>query len=348
MNIIKGNKTTGEFVITAISVMIVIGLFSPVIAGTHALTNGLRVNIYTAEDLQSWVTLEDGSLLLDHPGCGSLELLSGTDDPRFPRTDVGQFVPISESHVAVALSGLEIINPQVTVDVYLLPSPPVMTLGSFSRRNAIFLSPGFSDVPLETVAWVTLHELGHVLTWAYFDQRPERWETYMEMRGLDMDENSSASPHANRAREILAEDIRFLFGGDLANSSGGIENGSIQTPDQVNGLEEMLVEYLVGNPMAPVVAVCSAFPNPCNPQTTIELQISDSVSPSDPSSAVLEIFDIRGKRVKVTHGGNFQNSRIAINWTGIDDSGRSCSSGKYFYRLTWSGVVGSGSIALVR
>jgi len=122
----------------------------------------------------------------------------------------------------------------------------------------------------------------------------------------------------------------------------------ILLPNQVIGLEDMLVEYLNGNPMAPTVAVCSAFPNPCNPQTTVEMQISEHTTPADPASAVLEIFNIRGERVKMTRGGQYRNNRIAISWTGIDDNGQSCSSGKYFYRLTWSGVVGSGSIALIK
>ncbi|MCP4799336.1 MAG: hypothetical protein GY893_05245 [bacterium] len=348
MNTLKAYQITTKFALAVLSMMLVVGLYSPLSAETHILSNGLKVNVYTPEDLQQWITEEDGSLMMEHPDGGSLEMLSGPEDPRFPRTDVNQFVPISESHVIAALTCLQTIAPEVTVDLFLLPSPPVMTMGSFSRRNAIFLSPGFDIVPLESVAWVTLHELGHVLTWAYFDQRPERWESYMELRRLNEDENNSSAPHANRAREILAEDIRFLFGGPLANTSGGIENRSILLPNQVIGLEDMLVEYLNGNPMAPTVAVCSAFPNPCNPQTTVEMQISEHTTPADPASAVLEIFNIRGERVKMTRGGQYRNNRIAISWTGIDDNGQSCSSGKYFYRLTWSGVVGSGSIALIK
>ena len=88
---------------------------------------------------------------------------------------------------------------------------------SFSRRNAIFLAPGSAAVDEQTVAYIATHEMGHVLTWAFLDPYPSRWHAYMAIRGLSASSNGPAAIHAERAREILAEDIRFLFGGPSAS-----------------------------------------------------------------------------------------------------------------------------------
>jgi hypothetical protein len=93
--------------------------------------------------------------------------------------------------------------------------------------------------------------LGHVLTWACFDRRPEQWRRYLELRGLAGGDHGPDAPHAQRAREILAEDIRYLFGGELATASGAIENPSLVTPDQVDGLQAFLSEALGGGVVAP-------------------------------------------------------------------------------------------------
>ena len=81
------------------------------------------------------------------------------------------------------------------------------------------------------------------------------------------------APHAERAREILAEDIRFLFGGSLATASGVIENPSLATPDQVDGLQAFLNEALSGGPAVGATLACTAYPNPCNPLTTVAMSL---------------------------------------------------------------------------
>jgi len=78
----------------------------------------------------------------------------------------------------------------------------------------------------------------------------------------------------------------------------------------------------------------SNYPNPFNPatagagrgpSTTISFTIENPLSP-----VVLEIFNIKGKKVK-----QFSNliNRSSIVWNGDDDNGELVSSGVYFYKL---------------
>lgn len=68
-------------------------------------------------------------------------------------------------------------------------------------------------------------------------------------------------------------------------------------------------------------------PNPFNPQTTIRFVVAEE------GPVALEIFDLRGLRLRVL----IQELRSAGNhevyWDGMDGAGRSVPSGTYFYRL---------------
>ena len=69
------------------------------------------------------------------------------------------------------------------------------------------------------------------------------------------------------------------------------------------------------------------YPNPFNPSTTISFSI-----PSD-MSCKLDVYNIRGQKVKTLLNENMMAGRHSIVWDGVDDNGRSVSSGVYFYKL---------------
>lgn len=72
----------------------------------------------------------------------------------------------------------------------------------------------------------------------------------------------------------------------------------------------------------------SNYPNPFNPTTTLSFSL--------PAEMVcnLEIYNVRGQKVKTLLNENKMAGRHSIVWDGKDDNGRSVSSGVYFYRLT--------------
>lgn len=313
-----------------------------------AADNGLAIRIHAGEELKDHLVEEHGALLLRYPGLGDIELYRGPDDPRFPRSDVMEFRPLSEAVVIEALRNVHTLRVDVDVDVFLLPAPPVLNSSSFSRRDAILLAPSFGEIDDSAVASVTVHELGHVLTWAYFDTADDLWDSYMSLRGLDRERNGPAADHADRAREILAEDIRYLFGGGLANAYGAIENARIALPDMVSGLDDFLATTLQGRPSAGPTPVCSAYPNPCNPRTTVEMAVTSNGTLRDASQARLEIFDMRGRLVRTVTGGVLSNERLLLTWDGLDEAGDRASSGRYLYMAGWRDLRARGAVTLVK
>jgi hypothetical protein len=311
--------------------------------------SGMTVRVHDPQEIsREWLVSSPGALFLRHPAVGTLELLTGPDDPRLRRADVERFWHCPQQDVLDLLGQTEGISAQIVVDVFILPTPPVEEQNSFARRNAILLAPGYGPVAPSTLAYILAHELGHVLTWAYLDPFPLRWRNYLQLRGLSGGTGGLDTPHADRTREILAEDIRFLFGGPLANVSGSIENHDLTPPDRVEGLERLLREYFDGPPFGrPEEAISRAYPNPCNPATTIEMLMEE---PPGGASADwhLTVYDLRGRAVRSLKGRQAGGGRLAVRWDGTDQAGRTVPSGRYLYTVSWRGSLSRGAVLLVK
>jgi M6 family metalloprotease-like protein len=70
------------------------------------------------------------------------------------------------------------------------------------------------------------------------------------------------------------------------------------------------------------------FPNPFNPVTTIQFEIGNGNS-----HVMVEIYNIRGQRVRTLVNGMYSAGKHSVMWNGTDDHSRAMSSGIYFYRL---------------
>ena len=68
-------------------------------------------------------------------------------------------------------------------------------------------------------------------------------------------------------------------------------------------------------------------PNPFNPSTTISYQVSE------PSQVEINVYDIRGAKVRSLVNEFTQSGSYKVHWDGSDSSGRKVSSGVYFYRM---------------
>lgn len=294
-------------------------------ASEVSLANGITAVVFSAEEITA------------DPDLCAIDLV---DDDR-------TYFPFETQTVLDALETMQGFETAIKVQVFLLPSPPEGIRSSYASQANIYLAPGIGRVPAATVAYITTHEMGHVLTWAFLDGDSQRWDAYMALRGLDPVTNGPSARHADRAREILAEDFRFLFGGSLAVSSGSIENHDLLLPTMVMGLEDLLVEFLAGRAPVASVAGSRAFPNPCNPRTTVALSLVSEV-PLDANQAVLRIFDIRGSLVKTVTGGQLNGNQIEIPWQGDDEAGAGAASGRYLYVMQVGQLQATGSVTLVR
>ncbi len=69
------------------------------------------------------------------------------------------------------------------------------------------------------------------------------------------------------------------------------------------------------------------YPNPFNPETTIGFSLATK------SSVALEIYNIRGQKVRTLVKDELNAGNHSVVWNGKDDANKSVSSGVYFYRM---------------
>ncbi|MCD6176622.1 MAG: T9SS type A sorting domain-containing protein, partial [Candidatus Cloacimonetes bacterium] len=70
------------------------------------------------------------------------------------------------------------------------------------------------------------------------------------------------------------------------------------------------------------------YPNPFNPETTISFNLTQTSSP-----VTLEIFNLKGQRVREFKIENSELKTNSIVWDGTDQTNNPVSSGIYFYKL---------------
>lgn len=86
----------------------------------------------------------------------------------------------------------------------------------------------------------------------------------------------------------------------------------------------------------------AVYPNPFNSEVVIRYALNT------PKRVTLEIFDLRGARIR-TLAGNMQNAGAhEFHWDATDDAGTSVASGLYLFRLTAETFAASGKITLLR
>ncbi|MEZ4387594.1 MAG: FlgD immunoglobulin-like domain containing protein [Candidatus Krumholzibacteriia bacterium] len=303
---------------------------------------GLRAEIHTPADIADGLLRRDGDRLwLQHPQTGDVELMTAAPGGR-------DLVTPSADVVAAALASVQGFRSDLRVHVFILPAFPAGVESSFARRDAIYLAPAFGPQADEVVAYTVTHELGHVLCWAAIDGHPDRWDTYRALRGLDVQDDPESLPHAERNREIVAEDFRALFGGPLATASGTLENGRLAHPDAVPGLRDQLGDWLAtAAASGPDRAVSSVYPNPCRQEARIELRLGDAADKTAQAAPRLEIFDVRGRLVRRVQGGTVSNGRATVTWDARGGDGRRVPGGLYLYRVSAAGTVSTGRLLLL-
>jgi hypothetical protein len=82
-------------------------------------------------------------------------------------------------------------------------------------------------------------------------------------------------------------------------------------------------------PVVDGIALLGNYPNPFNPQTTIQFCCQDASC----TELTLQIFNARGQKVRQLQLNQAQIQQGSISWDGTDASGKTASSGLYFYQL---------------
>ncbi len=71
----------------------------------------------------------------------------------------------------------------------------------------------------------------------------------------------------------------------------------------------------------------SNYPNPFNPQTTIKYNLPEN------GNVTLEVFNLKGQKVKTLVNQTQKSGEHSIIWDGKDDNARNLTSGIYFYKI---------------
>ena len=103
--------------------------------------------------------------------------------------------------------------------------------------------------------------------------------------------------------------------------------------NSIDGLYMQLLDYsLVANhdvtTTAPIAALYDNYPNPFNPETTIQFSLPHA------GKAKLEVFNIKGQMVRTLVDNALDAGIHKITWNGKNQDNRTVGSGVYFYRLT--------------
>jgi len=117
------------------------------------------------------------------------------------------------------------------------------------------------------------------------------------------------------------------------------------TTEQATGvvMHELLDASLSIEPEKPTtISNLHVFPNPTNQGVTIDFTLVSS------TDIDIEIFDLAGKKIRTLWKENLQSGYKQIRWDGVNDYGKSVSSGTYLVRLTGSDGYKLAKVILVK
>ena len=112
----------------------------------------------------------------------------------------------------------------------------------------------------------------------------------------------------------------------------------------LNPYEQVIVTFDAETSEMPVPQKLSIgnYPNPFNPTTQIKYSL-----PKD-TNVKLEIYNIKGQKITTLVDEKKEAGYHAIDWSSTDETGKSVSSGMYFYRLTTDDKVLNKKMMLLK
>jgi len=145
----------------------------------------------------------------------------------------------------------------------------------------------------------------------------------------------------NGIDRALSYNLASLFpGGSNLNASSQFAldalNGDAQGLGLIAGGAKVSsdpgAEYDVTMPPVPhEMSLLGCYPNPFNPTTTIQFQLSET------DRVTMKVYDILGREVCTLLDGEVKDAGYhAVVWNAQDDEGKSLPSGVYFIRLQTS------------
>ena len=91
-----------------------------------------------------------------------------------------------------------------------------------------------------------------------------------------------------------------------------------------------------------ITRLVGAHPNPFNPMTTVVFELAER------QRVTLQVFDLRGHRVRALAEGDFEPGRHERVWDGRSDSGQKVASGSYLLRMQAGDRVDLTKVSLLK
>jgi len=97
-----------------------------------------------------------------------------------------------------------------------------------------------------------------------------------------------------------------------------------------------------GNNLLGSTVLRGNYPNPFNPETTISFNLSTA------GHVTLEVYNIKGEKVRTLVDAEMTASEHTVVWDGRDDNNKSVSSGVYFYKMKADKFVQTRKMILMK
>ncbi|HPY97331.1 MAG TPA: carboxypeptidase regulatory-like domain-containing protein, partial [Candidatus Cloacimonadota bacterium] len=95
-------------------------------------------------------------------------------------------------------------------------------------------------------------------------------------------------------------------------------------------------------PIALKTALHGNYPNPFNPETTVSFDLAEE------SRVTIDIYNIKGQKVKTLINDNLNAGSHRVVWNGKDDAERNVSSGIYFYNMKSGKYTSTRKMILIK
>ena len=141
-----------------------------------------------------------------------------------------------------------------------------------------------------------------------FGKHRERWNNLSEDQRKQIRSTMRKMRQDGASHEEIQEEINKMI------DEFGVKNSETQSNVETETSGESLS--------------VRAYPNPFNPETTIEYHLKSN------GLVVIQIYDVQGKNVRSLGGDYRQAGTYTLKWDGLNESGTQVPSGVYFIRLS--------------
>ncbi len=149
------------------------------------------------------------------------------------------------------------------------------------------------------------------------------------------------------ANDLGAWSADIITPGPLDGTPGRYLQYRVNMSTTDSSVSPLLTEVSLNSSAAAVIPGASSlnlttYPNPANPRVMIAFELPNE------GPARLEIFDVRGRKVRTLANTNFAAGPNEVLWNGIDAHGQGAASGVYYVQLNTRHGIQLSQVALVR